>query len=94
MIGSIPALVATTMFMGAITLAAAPAHAAHARTTANVNMRASPGVSYPIVDVVPRGALVNARYCISNGWCRVTWRGNKGWINERYLRVRGLKRKV
>ncbi|WP_363318199.1 SH3 domain-containing protein [Bradyrhizobium sp.] len=57
-------------------------------------MRASPGWSYPTVAVVPRGALVNARYCISNGWCRVEWRGQLGWINGKSLRTRHLKRKV
>jgi uncharacterized protein YraI len=65
-----------------------------ARTTVNVNLRASPGVSFSIVDIVPRGSLVNARYCISNGWCSVRWQGSKGWINGRYLRTRHLKRKA
>lgn len=78
----------------ALGLSVGPVQAEKARAIATVNMRASPGASYAIVDVVPRGALVNARYCISNGWCRVNWRGNRGWINGRYLRTRLLKRKV
>ena len=65
----------------AIILTAVPAQAEHARTIANVNMRVAPGVSYSVVDIVPGGALVNAHYCINNGWCRVTWRSNSGWIN-------------
>ena len=77
----------------AMCLPADLAGAAPARTVANVNLRASPGASYAIVNVVPRGKLVNARYCISNGWCRVEWRGNKGWINGRYLRTRDLQRR-
>ena len=87
----------TTIYIAAAVafgLTASPVQAEKARALATVNMRASPGVSYSIVDVVPRGALVNARYCISNGWCRVKWRGNRGWINGRYLRTRLLKRKV
>lgn len=75
-------------------LASAPAYAASARTLANVNMRASPGTSYAVVNIVPRGARVKASYCISNGWCRVTWRGNRGWIAGRYLNVRNIKRRV
>ena len=77
-----------------LALSAGPVQAEKARATATVNMRASPGKSFAIVDVVPRGTLVNARYCISNGWCRVNWRGNRGWIYGRYLRTRLLKRKV
>ena len=82
--------------LAALTLgwSAGPVWAEKARTIATVNMRASPGASYSIIDVVPRGALINARYCISNGWCRVKWRGNRGWINGRYLRTQLLKRKV
>lgn len=57
-------------------------------------MRVSPGWSYPIVAVVPRGALVNARYCISNGWCRVKWRGKLGWIEGKSLRTRDIRRRV
>lgn len=83
-----------TALLCAIILTAVPAQAEYARTISNVNMRTSPGISYSVVDIVPRGALVNARYCISNGWCRVTWRGNEGWINGRYLRIRTLKRKA
>jgi uncharacterized protein YraI len=63
-----------------------------ARTVANVNLRASPGVSFSIINIVPRGKLVNARYCISNGWCRVEWRGSKGWIKGRYLRANPKRR--
>lgn len=77
----------------ALCLSAGQLRAAAARTIANVNLRASPGVSYSILNVVPRGTLVNARYCISNGWCRVEWRGSKGWISGRYLRTKGLKRR-
>jgi uncharacterized protein YraI len=88
------AVLPETALLCAIIFTAVPAHAEHARAISNANMRIAPGISYPVVDIVPRGALVNARYCISNGWCRVTWRGNRGWINGRYLRIRSLKRKA
>jgi uncharacterized protein YraI len=71
-----------------------PADAKSARVLGMSAMRTSPGWSYPIVAVVPRGKLVNARYCISNGWCRVKWRGKSGWIEWKSLRTHHIKRKV
>lgn len=71
-----------------------PVEAKPARLPGMYAMRASPGWSYPVVAVVPRGALVNARYCISNGWCRVKWRGKLGWIERNSLRTREIERKV
>ena len=73
-------------------LSAGQVQAEAVRTVANVNLRASPGVSFSIINIVPRGKLVNARYCISNGWCRVEWRGSKGWIKGRYLRANPKRR--
>ena len=70
------------------------AEARSARLLAMSAMRASPGWSYPVVAIVPRGALVNARYCISNGWCRVRWRGKRGWIEWKSLRTQEIRRKV
>jgi uncharacterized protein YraI len=78
----------------AFCLFVASADAKPARLLGMAAMRVSPGESYPIVAVVPRGKIVNARYCISNGWCRVEWRGKLGWINGKSLRTRRLKRKV
>lgn len=69
------------------------ARAEPAQTTAMVNMRVSPGAGYSIVNILPSGAVVNAHYCLSNDWCRVEWRGTRGWVNSRYLRT-GLRRKV
>ncbi len=78
---------------GLAIVVATTAQAEPARVTANVNMRAAPGSSYAVIDIVPRKSIVNARYCIGNGWCRVEWRGNRGWIDKNYLRVRHLKRR-
>jgi uncharacterized protein YraI len=69
------------------------AHATPARVLNMAAMRASPGKSYKMIAVVPRGKIVNARYCISNGWCRVKWRGRLGWINGALLRTRLLHRR-
>ncbi len=71
-----------------------PADAKSARTFGMSAMRASPGWTYEIIAVVPRGTLVNARYCISNGWCRVEWRGKRGWIEGKSLRTRDIKRRA
>jgi len=78
----------------AVGLTVGPVQAEDARVNANVGMLASPVASSAIVNVVPHGALVNARYCLGNGWCRVTWRGQRGWINRHHLRMKLLKRKV
>lgn len=78
--------------MSALTPVAAQARTA--RTMANVNMRTAPDFSYPIVTVIPRGKIVKARYCISNGWCRVSWHGKQGWIKNHFLRVHHLRRKA
>jgi uncharacterized protein YraI len=78
----------------AICLFVATADAKPARLLGMAAMRVSPGGSYPIVAVVPRGKIVDARYCISNGWCRVEWRGRLGWINGKLLLTRQIKRKV
>jgi len=77
----------------ALGLLVAPAEAKPAKTLGMSAMRVSPGKSYPIVAVVPRGTVVNARYCISNGWCRVKWRGRLGWVDGKSLRTRHLTRK-
>jgi uncharacterized protein YraI len=83
--------VLVSVILLAIGLSPERAQARPARVAMSVNMRTSPGVSYSIVDIIPGGAIVNARYCISNGWCRVEWRGRRGWINRKYLMVRRLR---
>ncbi|CCD91575.1 exported hypothetical protein [Bradyrhizobium sp. ORS 375] len=74
-------------------LSMSSAEASPARVLNMAAMRASPGTSYAVIAVVPRGKIVNARYCISNGWCRVKWRGRIGWINGKLLRTRLLQRR-
>jgi uncharacterized protein YraI len=67
-----------------------PADAKPGKLRGMFAMRASPGWSYPIVAVVPSGALADVRYCISNGWCRVKRRGQFAWINGKSLRTRNI----
>lgn len=62
------------------------ARAADGYTTGNVNMRTGPGVNYPRIAVIPRGADVTIRGCVRNHrWCDVAWRGWRGWVSARYL---------
>ena len=50
--------------------------AASGYTTGSVNMRTGPGVSYPRIAVIPRGAAVTIRGCVrDHRWCDVSWRG-------------------
>ncbi len=60
------------------------AQAYPAQTTASLNVRAGPGVGYHRVGVLPRGAVVNVRYCTS-GWCQLDFRGTLVWASGRYL---------
>ena len=60
--------------------------AANGSTTGSVNMRTGPGVSYPRIAVIPRGAAVTIRGCVRDSrWCDVSWRGWNGWVSARYL---------
>ena len=70
-----------------LVVTATHANAEPALVVTDLNMRSAPSTGYAVVDVIPAGALVNARYCISNGWCRVVWDGRRGWVSGRYLRT-------
>ncbi|WP_081910097.1 SH3 domain-containing protein [Thermopetrobacter sp. TC1] len=52
-----------------------------------LNMRAGPGVSYPVVAIIPPDACdVRIRpFRAVGNWWRVRWRGMTGWVNRRYL---------
>jgi uncharacterized protein YraI len=67
--------------------AAAPAAASTAHTIATVNMRAGPSIRYARIAVLPAGSRVAVSYCHSTrSWCKVRWRGLRGWVSRRYLR--------
>lgn len=74
----------------ALTLATiGPVGAAAANTavaTANVNMRAGPSTSYPVVRIVPAGANVASYGCVADySWCDVGYGGARGWVAASYL---------
>jgi uncharacterized protein YraI len=53
--------------------------------TGNVNLRTGPGVGYPQITTIPRGAMVNILGCGASGWCDVVFGYNRGWASGRYL---------
>ena len=62
------------------------AFAANGYTTANVHMRAGPGIGYPVVTTIPEGAKIEIHGCLADrDWCDVTWDGYRGWVSAHYL---------
>ncbi|MGE0231256.1 MAG: SH3 domain-containing protein [Flavobacteriaceae bacterium] len=71
------------------TLFAAPALAATAQVTADLNMRAGPSTRYPVITTVPYGHSVTVYGCLQGySWCDVSWRGSRGWVSANYLNYR------
>jgi len=57
-----------------------------AYATTNVNVRAGPGIDYPVVDVARSGAPVYVHGCLSQrAWCDVDFDGLRGWMSSNYL---------
>jgi uncharacterized protein YraI len=64
----------------------AAANAANATTTGNLNMRAGPGTTFPVVAEVPAGAPVQIYGCVKGGsWCDTAWASQRGWVAGAYL---------
>jgi len=53
---------------------------------ANLNLRQRPDFRAKVVAVIPAGGSVRIRTC-TNGWCAVTWRKERGWVSQSYLKV-------
>ena len=71
---------------------AAPSIAAaqDAVVTADLNMRAGPSTSFPVVDVIPERAPVDVHGCLDGySWCDVSSLGNRGWVSANYLSYAG-----
>ncbi len=55
----------------------------------NVNLRAGPDASYPLVDQLPAGTQVGVQGCTDGyEWCDVIADGNRGWIAGNYIQYR------
>ena len=63
-----------------------PAPAQQATTTDDLNLRAGPATSYPVVTLMRRGSGVTLTGQTSNGFHAVSYRGHTGWAFSAYLR--------
>lgn len=74
---------------GLLASAAVPGVAAAATdavTTTELNMRAGPSTSYPVVEVLPDNAEVTVYGCVGDyAWCDVSWQSARGWVAASYL---------
>lgn len=61
----------------------AAALAASGYATGSVNLRSGPGTDYRVITTIPAGASVEVYGC--DGWCRVDYRGYRGWASARYI---------
>lgn len=77
----------TTLIGIAATLlvsSAAVASAAPAVVTTDLNLRAGQGTNHSVIDVLPRGSMVDVTGC-GDGWCYVRDRG--GYASASYLDI-------
>lgn len=73
------------VIVGAVSFAG-PTMAASAIATTDVNLRAGPSTSYPVVDVVRGGDDVRVFGCLNTrSWCDVGFDGQRGWMSSNYL---------
>lgn len=92
----------TALLIGLLsaTLLAAPAQAASlgtARASADLPVRAGPGIGYETIGTVPRGTNVRLEYCTENSsWCVILDRAGEpaGWVRGSYLVGSGAKLEV
>lgn len=71
---------AGALLAGLVTLAAA-ADATPGLVTQNINMRAGPGVEYPLVAQLPQGTQTEIFGCLQGlSWCDVAIPGARGWV--------------
>lgn len=80
----------TKLSLGAIAAGLVLATSAFGQTTAtaytDLNLRAGPGPTYPILAVIPAQGSVAVDGCLEVGnWCRVTHGGVTGWSSGEYL---------
>lgn len=57
-------------------------------STANVNLRAGPDTTYPVVTVVPQGSRIVTHGCVDGyTWCDVAFGRYRGWVSASYIQV-------
>jgi uncharacterized protein YraI len=74
--------------LGLAAVMPAAAEAANGYVTTDVNERAGPGISYPVVTVIPAGAEITIFGCLTEvAWCDILFAGTRGWVQGSYLQA-------
>ncbi|WP_181149775.1 SH3 domain-containing protein [Arthrobacter sp. MYb227] len=60
---------------------------AKVRTTANLNMRTGSSTAYRILLTIPSGTTVAVSAQASNGWYKVSYAGQTGWVSGTYVSI-------
>ncbi|MEF2070941.1 DUF1236 domain-containing protein [Consotaella aegiceratis] len=54
--------------------------------TTDLNVRAGPGPTFPVIGVIPAGGSAALGGCTETGnWCQVSASGQQGWVYSQYL---------
>ena len=72
-------------------LSAVGAMAKPIATTAETNLRKSPGTDSPVLTIIPKGTTVEVGKC-SNGWCETSTDGRDGFVIARNLGMAPARR--
>lgn len=73
---------------GVLALSTGFAAAAPAVVENDVNLRAGPGIEFPVVAAMPAGATVDVMTCEA-GWCQVAFNRTIGWASRAYMGLGG-----
>lgn len=86
---SIPRILICSLLLVAGGLGASQASAATAAVTVtDLNMRAGPSTSYPVVVTLPTRASLRVYGCTAQTtWCDVSWGASRGWVSANYIQV-------
>ncbi len=79
--------VAGLIAAGLLAGAAMPAHATSAQVLRDLNVRAGPGTSFPIIGALRAYSNVEAVAC-NPGWCTIAWQG-PAFVSAAYLGFSG-----
>ena len=56
-------------------------------TGSDVNLRSGPGTNYPVIDCLPKGAVVEVTDRSNPNWYAVNYNGTSGYMSSRYLKI-------
>jgi len=77
---------AAASLLGALLVPSLASAQSVAYAVGGMNMRAGPGVEYPVVAIVAAGSAVNVYGCISGAvWCDSSVQGVRGWLGGERL---------